>query len=153
MKRLIVLLLLLATFSSGLAEDKVLLRVTATQLNGRARPSTKSKVEAFWDYWDYVEATGKWSNDKEWIEVKGGECGTVWCSAKYLTEISDPIKAKNTDYKSIKIRSRPENGKVIGYLKKNKTVTITQVVLGWGKCRKGWIDMNLLTEIETDNKE
>ena len=147
-KGLYLLIVLLFLFSAAGAEEHIFLKVTATQLNGRARPSKKAKVEAFWDYWDTVEATGEWSYDREWIEIKGGEGGTVWCNIRYLTEIFEPVKMKNADYPSIKIRKKPEKGGVVGYLKKNRTVEITQVVLGWGKCKKGWIDMSLLTECE-----
>ena len=55
--------------------------------------------------------------------------------------------AKNEDYNKIKIRSRPVKGKITGYLKKGKAIEIQLVVLGWGKCEKGWIDMDLLEEI------
>ena len=54
----------------------------------------------------------------------------------------------NENRSSIKIRKRPVNGTVIGYLKPGKTLTITQVVLGWGKCKYGWVDLGYLVEIE-----
>ena len=54
----------------------------------------------------------------------------------------------NEEYKKIKIRSHPVNGKIRGYLKRGKTAEITQTVLGWGRCSKGWIDLNYVTEVE-----
>lgn len=122
--------------------------VIADLLNGRAWPTTKSRQEAFFEYGDQVTATGKWSEDKQWIEIKGGEGGTVWCKAQYLTERMNSFTASNEGRKSVRIRKSPVNGKVVGYLKGGRTLEITQVILGWGKCGKGWIDMEYLCEVE-----
>lgn len=93
-----------------------------------------------------LEATGEWSNDRRWVEVYGGECGTVWCDIRYVTERPEEFMVCNIDYPKIKIRKTPVDGKVIGYLKKDKEVYIDRVVLGWGHCKQGWIDLSLVYE-------
>lgn len=122
--------------------------VTATMLNGRAKPTTKSTIEAFFDRGDLVEPTGKWSDDRQWVEVVAGETGTVWCAAGYLTECPEPVYFINDYGASVKIRRSPVDGKVVGYLKPDETLLITQVVLGWGKSDKGWINIGYLSAIE-----
>jgi SH3-like domain-containing protein len=117
-------------------------------LNGRATPSKKASIEAFFDEGDPLKATGNWSPDYQWIEVGGGETGTVWVHIKYVSERKGYFQAKNEIFKQVKIRSHPVNGKLKGYIKKNETVEITHVVLGWGRCSKGWVDMNYLEEIQ-----
>lgn len=123
------------------------LYVTANLLNGRSNPSKKSTVEARFDKGDVITATGKWSKDHHWIEVIGGETGTVWVYADYVNENDcEYIFAINSRFKSIKIRTKPFNGKITGYLKKGHPIKVYRVVLGWGKTTKGWIDMTLVEE-------
>ena len=130
------------------SEESTKLYVTANLLNGRANPRKTATIEARFDHGDDLEPTGDWSDDHHWIEVRGGETLTVWVYIDYVTERKTEFKAKNTKFKKVKIRSRPIDGKLQGYLKKGKTVTITRVVLGWGRCSKGWIDMSYLEEVE-----
>ncbi len=125
-------------------EDPVYMTVLASRLNGRARPSKKSFVEAFYDKGDYVKAYG-WSDNHHWIEIAGGETGTVWVWWEYLTERTDEFPVWNGYGSKVKIRKEPF-GKVIGYLKKDAEVYIDQVVFGWGHCSKGWVDLSYLTE-------
>lgn len=120
--------------------------VTASSLNGRTRPSKKAPAEALWEEGDELRSTGKWSRNYEWVEVEGGEVSKVWCYYCYLTEELTPYIAVNEDYASVKIRSKPCKGKLRGYLKKGESIEITQVVLGWGKCDRGWIDLGYLKE-------
>ncbi|MBO6270839.1 MAG: SH3 domain-containing protein [Clostridium sp.] len=145
---LVVIVVLFAAVKCAFGEDSVKMTVIASQLNGRAFPTTKSRQEALFDYGDVVNSTGKWSDDHKWIEIKGGEGGTVWCMAKYLTERMDCFTASNEGRRAVKIRKTPVDGKVIGYLKEGKTVEISQVILGWGKCKSGWIDLGYLCEVE-----
>lgn len=121
--------------------------MTANLLNGRAKPSKRAKIEARFDRGDEVIATGQWSDDRKWVEVYGGETGVVWCDARYLTETVDEIVVCNLGYNKIKIRKRPIDGRVTGYLYKGRELHIDRIVLGWGHCKKGWIDLNL-AEIE-----
>lgn len=120
--------------------------MTASHLNGRANPKKTSKIEARFDKNDILTPTGEWSEDYKWAEVAGGETGTVWVYVDYITE-RKPFEALNKDYNRIKIRSKPVDGRVKGYLKKGDEVLIEQVILGWGRCKKGWIDLYYLEEL------
>lgn len=148
-----VIVALFAAMKWAIGEGETTMFVTASQLNGRAFPTTKSRVEAFFDYGDLVEATGKWSDDHKWVEIKGGEGGTVWCMARYLTERTESFKAVNEGRKSVNIRKSPVEGKVVGKLKGGRMIKISQVVLGWGKCKSGWIDLEYLCEVEEKKEE
>lgn len=121
--------------------------VTANRLNGRATPRKKGRIEALFDQGDDLLATGEWSEDHNWIEVVGGETGCVWVSINYVTERKYSFEAKNLEHKTVKIRSRPFDGRVTGYIRKGRKVEITQVVLGWGKTKKGWVDLFYLEEV------
>lgn len=120
------------------------LYVTANRLNGRSRPSKKSSIEAIFDKGDELITTGQWSDNYQWIEVYGGETGTVWCKAEYLTERYSAFTVVNLNPGKIKIRSKPINGKITGYLKSNQRIDIYQSILGWGRTDKGWIDLSWL---------
>ena len=122
--------------------------VQADLLNGRAEPTKSSGIESFFDYGDIIEATGKWSDDYRWVEVYGGEPGSVWVKISYVSERKGHCLFKNEDYNKVKIRKRPVQGKVIGYIKRGQSIDISQVVLGWGKCDKGWVDLSFLNEVK-----
>ena len=122
--------------------------VTTRLLNGRSKPRKTAKIEAIFDKGDTLCKTGNWSDDRHWIEVYGGESGTVWVYTDYISEISEPFIVQNIDYNQVKIRSKPIDGKVKGYLKRNKSVEILQVIDNWGRCSKGWIDLSLLEEVD-----
>lgn len=128
-------------------EEVISVLVTATRLNGRAKPRKSSRVEAIFDYGDTLYPTGKWSKNHEWIEVEGGETGTVWVSIQYVTEEMRPREMRNAIVGRIKIRKKPINGKLAGYLGEDKTVMIDRILLGWGHCEKGWINMDYLEEV------
>ena len=124
------------------------LYIMANQLNGRARPNKKSTIEARFDHDDEVFPTGKWSADRQWVEVFGGETGTVWCSVDYLTERDEVFTVYSLNKGGIRIRSKPGAGKVTGTIRKEQRVEITQVVMGYGKCKKGWVDLSYFIEEE-----
>ena len=117
------------------------LKVTAKLLNGRSEPRKTASQEAFFDHGDILYATGAWSNDHKWVEVEGGETGTVWVSIRYVTERANAFKAKNANYDKIKVRKWPETGKVTKYIYRGQTVTIKKVILGYGLTRWGWVDL------------
>ena len=120
--------------------------VTASQLNGRADPRKSASIEAVFDKDDILDATGKWSSDCTWIEVKGGETGTVWVKITYVSENIGSFYMANESFPSVKIRKKPFKGKVIGYLEEGEVIQVNQVVGIWGKTSKGWIDLTYLTE-------
>lgn len=133
---------------AGLAEDvdHEPMYVTADVLNGRAHPTKKAPVEAVFDYGDQLTPTGRISRDCEWIEVEGGEAGTVWVHVNYISERFVEFTVRNENNGKVKIRSKIGGGKVRGYVKRGKSVVIDRVVLGWGHCSKGWIDLEYLIE-------
>lgn len=134
-------------FGASFAEeywDTTTLVVTANRLNGRMQPSKKSQVVAFFDKGDKLIAY-EWSEKHHWIEVEGGENGTCWVCWEYVTERTEPFTVWNNWGTKIKIRKEPF-GRVVGYLKNDAEVVIDRVVLGWGHCSKGWIDLKYVTE-------
>lgn len=159
MKWIVVVILMTALFigvswivwdvNNALAEeeDPATVYVTAGRLNGRSMPRKKAFIEALFDHGDKLTATGKWSRDHKWIEVEGGEGGTVWVDIRYVSEIKQPVVVM-TDVTKVKIRKTPFNGRVTGYLKNGKELEIDQIVLGWGHCSKGWIDLGYCYFVE-----
>ena len=120
------------------------LYVLADVLNGRSLPTKKAGIEARFDFSDQVQPTGRMSKDREWIEVIGGESGTVWVSSRYVSERFFEFTVTNENNGKVKIRSKIDGGKVRGYVKNGKSIEIDQVVLGWGHCRQGWVDLEYL---------
>jgi len=150
MKRALTVLLILSLFAGvGAAEEDLnAVHVTAHQLNGRVRPSKKSMVELVFDHNDSLSPTGKWSADHKWVEIIGGENGTVWCSVEYLSERDDVFTVYSLNPGKIRIRSQPGAGKVTGSVKKEQRIEITQVVMGYGRCKRGWVDLSYFIEEE-----
>lgn len=130
----------------GESYDTVQMYVLANRLNGRARPSKKANKEALFDHGDCIYATGEWSKDYHWVEIIGGETGTVWCDIRYLTERKKEFTVRNNYKTPVKIRKFPVKGRISGYLRKGKTLVIDQVVLGWGHCELGWVDLYYVEE-------
>ena len=152
MKRVISILAITILIITGIgtarAEEREYnpLYVTATLLNGRAEPSKKASMEAIFDRGDRLVPTGRWSESRAWVEVYGGEGGTVWVSVKYVSERMEPYTVTNENNGKIKIRSKPGEGRVKGYVKHGRSVMILQAVLGYGRCAQGWIDLEYLIE-------
>lgn len=121
--------------------------VTARLLNGRMTPSKGAMKTAFFDRGDVIELTGWWSDDRNWVEVYAGEAGACWVARPYISERTESFIVINQDYDKVKIRKKPsDKSRVSGYLKRGREIEITQVLLGWGKCRLGWIDLYYVQE-------
>ena len=144
----VVLMVLMMLHESGLAEtaETKPLYVVADVLNGRAHPTKKAPVEAVFDYGDRLTTTGKLSKDREWVEVLGGESGTVWVHVNYVSERFTEFQVINANNGKIKIRSKLMGGKVKGYVNHGKAIWIDRVVLGWGHTSKGWVDLDYFIE-------
>ena len=144
----VVLMVLMMLHESGLAEtaEEKPLYVVADVLNGRAHPTKKAPVEAVFDYGDRLTTTGKLSKDREWVEVLGGESGTVWVHVNYVSERFTEFQVINANNGKIKIRSKLMGGKVKGYVNHGKAIWIDRVVLGWGHTSKGWVDLDYFIE-------
>ena len=123
------------------------LYVTATELNGRSQPNKHSSIECRFSRGDTVETTGVISNDGGWVEVIGGETGTVWCSADYLSETRDSAKYVNTSGGRVRLRKTPE-GKFVGWVQTNEQITVARIVNGWGYIKdKGWVDLQYFYQV------
>ena len=153
MKRIFaVVLATLLLFSTASAYDDTnieghFVTITAKLLNGRMTPSKGAMKTAFFDKGDTVELTGRWSDDHDWVEVIAGEAGTCWVARQYVTENEEPFIVYNRDYGKVKIRKKPhDKSKVTGYLRKGREIQIDKVLLGWGKCDLGWIDLYYVEE-------
>ena len=153
MKRILIIIMIIMislgiSFGNADSSEMTTLYVTANHLNGRSAPRKNGFIECIFDYGDALTATGKWSNDHKWVEVLGGESGTVWVNIAFVTETKNDIYVMSLHSQKIRIRNRPVDGRIKGYLKKNKRLKITQTVLGWGKCATGWIDLECLIVLD-----
>ena len=121
--------------------------VTANVLNGRMRPSKRAEITARFDQGDEVQPTGRISKDWEWVEVYGGENGTAWVHYKYVTERVDAFRVTNENNGRVKARKRlGGKARLTGYIGHGKTIEIDQVILGWGHCKRGWVDLEYFIE-------
>lgn len=125
--------------------------VIVDKLNGRFRPNKKSPVLAEYVFLDELTPTGKWSKDHAWIQVLHPEEGYLWVSIDFISERLDVFEVYTLSDQPIKVRSKPETGKVKKYLKKEEHVEITQVVLGYGRCEWGWVDLGYFIEEYPDD--
>ena len=119
--------------------------VTTKLLNGRSAPRKTASIEARFDYGDTLIQTGEWSKNHEWVEVYGGETGVVWVHINYVSERAHYF-VTNEKHNRLKVRKWPVVGRVVGYIRKDQQVQIEQTVLGWGRTKKGWVDLSYLVE-------
>jgi hypothetical protein len=132
------------------SENYIPLTVIGNNLNCRMSANKHSYVVTELEKGQGILSTGRWSKDHKWVEIEHPEHGKLWCSYQYLTERTDPFKVETLWDEPLKIRKQPFNGRVSGYLRKGKEIEITQVILGWGKCKQGWIDLDYCIEIEEE---
>ena len=94
MKKFFVLILVAFLLFSTTKAETVYVRISDdSYLNGRAEPHKRAEVTMKLYNGDSLEAVGFHG---EWIEVVGGESGTSFCKAQYLSEIKDPVLYTNT---------------------------------------------------------
>lgn len=142
------LILLLITccymcFSRACAEET--LYCTASLLNGRAEPSKNARVEAQFEYGAELTVVGY---NGEWVEVVGGETGTVFVSAKYVAASLEATKYQNVSGGRVFIREEPDGEKTNQCVKANKTITICASSNGWGYIDgRGWVDLSYFSEV------
>jgi len=122
------------------------LYVMTKSLNGRSRPGKKYPTIVEFEMWTPLQTTGRMSRDHQWIEIRSTEGDVVWCNVNYLSERTDLFYIYTLNRQPIKIRKNPGCGKVTGYAKKEQRLEITQVVMGYGKCSKGWVDLSYFIE-------
>ena len=147
---IIFLLLLFCPSSKAWNEDEIYqprtLTVTTTLLNGRYRPDKHSTILAEYLLGDKIEPTGKWSKDHNWIEVNHSEVGLIWVNINYVSERMDIFTVYTLSDQKIKVRSSPVTGKVKKYIKKEQPIEISQVIMGYGRCEWGWVDLGYFIE-------
>ena len=126
----------------------IVLTVTGSNVNCRMSANKHSYIVTELDKGQEIQSTGRWSNDKKWIEIFHPEFGNLWVSYQFLTERTDSFKVETLCDDPVKIRKQPYNGRVVGKLRKGREVEITQVIFGWGKCKQGWLDLSYCIEVE-----
>ncbi len=114
--------------------------VSASELNGRAEAGMEARVEASFFLGDELEALGFQNG---WVEVIGGETGTVWCKAEHLTEYAVNDTYKNTSGGRVFIhRELGDDSKNARHAVENgRRVTITRVLFGYGYMGSGLVDL------------
>lgn len=127
-------------------KNQPVLYVMVDNLFARMRPKKKAYPITSYDFGDVVNPTGRMSEDNMWVEITTGESDLAWCCVDFLTERLDVFHVFSLNDQSIKIRSKPGKGKVTGYAKKGQVLEITQVVMGYGRCSKGWVDLSYFIE-------
>lgn len=134
-------LCVLMTAVSALTEENPLY-VMCKDLQGRIRPGKRYEALVSFDMWTPLNPTGRISDDRQWVEVRTAEGDLVWCNINYLTETRNMLRIYTLWDEGVKIRSKPGGGKVTGIARKEQVLDITQVVMGYGRCSKGWVEMD-----------
>lgn len=110
-----------------------------TYLNGREHPSTRSHITMRLFNGDALEIV---SFDGEWVEVEGGESGTSFVKAEYLSEVNSPVSYTNTSGGRVRVRRSPSNSTAIDWIRSGETIAISKVIAGWGYTHGGWVDLS-----------
>lgn len=139
---LFVVLVLLFMIQSASAEV-LYVCTNGDPLNGRAEPSKNARVEARFDDGETVEALGYHNG---WVQVIGGESGTVWCSLEYLSATLETARYRNTSGGRVFIRDDIEGRKTGLTVDANKVVTVRRQLNGWGYIGTGWVNLHFFEE-------
>lgn len=143
------MMVLLMTFLSNFAAASTSLYCVADRLNGREKPSKNSNIEAHFEYGEELEVVGY---DGDWVEVIGGETGTVFVNAQYVASSLETTKYKNISSGRVIVRDAPNGNKKKDYVKAKKTVTISAVIDNWGYIKnRGWINLDYFERVEKDD--
>lgn len=143
MKKILVWIIILMLAVPAFADEEYpVLYSMSKSLQGRIRPGKQYEALVSFDLWTQLYPTGRTSDDRMWIEVRSVEGDLVWCNANYLTETMNVLHVYTLWDEGVKIRSKPGNGKATGIARKEQILEITQVVMGYGKCSKGWVEMD-----------
>lgn len=139
MKRFLMLFTLIATLIANVAISETLYVCTnGDDLNGRAAPSKNADIEMRIPNGDIVEAV---SYSGGWVEVLGGETGTVWCKAEYLSSDQEAAEYRNLSGGRVFIRDGIEGAKTGLVVRANGIVAVTRQINGWGYIGKGWVNL------------
>lgn len=120
--------------------DETAVYVTASELNGRSEANIKASIEARFMRDECLEVVGYQIG---WVEAVGGETGTVFCKAEYLTEYEIDAKYANTSGGRVFIHKElgDDDTDVNLIVDAGKSVTITRVLHGYGYMGRGWVEM------------
>lgn len=118
-----------------------------TYLNGRERPSTKSFITMRLFNGDVLEAI---TFDGEWVEVVGGESGTSFVKAEYLSELKIPVFYTNVSGGRVRVRKTPQSSKTVAWIASNDTIKISRKIMDWGYTHGGWVNLSYFEKKETD---
>lgn len=143
---LILFFILLALFifsPSSSCSETLYVCTRGDDLNGRAAPSKSARVEAHFPNGEALEAV---SYHDGWVEVIGGETGTVWCSQKYLSSSQEARKYRNTSGGRVFVRDEINGRKTGLEVRSDKVVTIYRQIDGWGYIGTGWVDLTYFEE-------
>lgn len=132
-------LLLLATVASA---ETLYVCTSGGDLNGRARPDPHARIEMKIPNGDSVEAV---SRQNGWVQVIGGETGTVWCAQEYLSSSPQPLKYRNTSGGRVFVRRDIKGAKTGLEISSGKVVTVRRQMSGWGYVGTGWVDLDFFT--------
>lgn len=117
-------------------------------LNARFAPSTSSSIEMRLPPGEEVLAV---SHRDGWVEIVGGEGGTSWCKAEYLSSTLEPTFFTNISGGRVFLRETIE-GKKNGFVRANKTILVTRQIFGWGYTGRGWVDLSYFEEVLPANE-
>lgn len=139
MKRIFAMVLLASTLWASMATAETLYVCTSgDDLNGRAAPSKNADIEMRIPNGDIVEAV---SYSGGWVEVLGGETGTVWCKAEYLSSTQEAAEYRNSSGGRVFVRDGIEGAKTGLVVQANGIVTVARQINGWGYIGKGWVNL------------
>lgn len=139
MKRFLMLFTLIATLIANVAISETLYVCTnGDDLNGRAAPSKNADIEMRIPNGEKVEAV---SYRGGWVEVLGGETGTVWCKAEYLSSAQEAAEYRNSSGGRVFVRDGIEGAKTGLVVRANDTVSVSREINGWGYIRSGWVNL------------
>lgn len=113
-------------------------------LNGRSEPSIHAPVEMRIPNGEAVQSV---SSQNGWVEIVGGETGTVWCREEYLSSAPEASKFRNVSGGRVFVRDTVKGHKTGLEVPANKTVTVRIQRDGWGKVSSGWVDLSFFEEV------
>lgn len=135
---------LVVAAASCVASAEVLYVCTSGgDLNGRSRPHPHASVEMHIPNGDSVQAV---SRVEGWVEVVGGETGTVWCAQQYLSSSKEAAKYRNTSGGRVFVRDDVQGAKNGLAVSNNKVVTVQRQLSGWGFIGTGWVDLQYFSK-------
>lgn len=134
---------LLFALASGAEAETLYVVTRGDPLNGRARPECGARIEARFEPGEALEPL---SYRNGWVEVVGGETGTVWCSQKYLSSVPQAVKYRNASGGRVFVRDDIRGAKTGLAVPANTVVTVRRQMDGWGYIGSGWVNLEYFEE-------